>query len=83
MSDGVVVGAPLELVESLGRGEVGLGRLLDHDQRARREPAAGARRGERLLGEAAAVGRIEEGERERLERMRRAELGRRRAGRCG
>ena len=70
----VVVAAPLELVESLRRVEAGLRRLLDHDQRAGREPAARARRGERLLGEPLAIGRIEEDQRERLDRMRRAEL---------
>ncbi len=73
---GVVVAAPLELVESRGRGEGGTGRLLDHDERAGREPAAGAGRGQRLLGEASAVGRIDKDERERLDRMRRAELAR-------
>ena len=45
---GVVVAAPLELVETLRRAEIGLGRLLDHDQRTGREPSAGARRGQRL-----------------------------------
>src|SRR5262249_56278163 len=71
---GVVVAAPLELVESFGRGEGGACRLLDDDQRGRREPAAGAGRGQRRFGQAAAVGRIEKGERERLAPMRRAPL---------
>src|SRR5262245_29193047 len=71
---GVVVAAPLELVESLGRGEGGACRLLDDDQRGRREPAAGAGRGQRRFGQAAAGGRVEKGERERLDRMRRAEI---------
>src|SRR5712691_8668369 len=73
---GVVVAALLELVESRGRGEAGACRLLDDDQRGRREPAAGAGRGQRRFGQAAAVGRIEKGERERLDRMRHAELAR-------
>src|SRR5262249_58309491 len=73
---GVVVASPLELVESLGRGEGGICRLLDDDERGRREPAAGAGRGERLLSQSAAVGRVEKSERERRERMRHAELAR-------
>src|SRR5262249_56620568 len=63
---GVVVAAPLELVESFGRGERGAGRLLHHAERGWREPAAGAGRGERRFGQAAAGRRIEKGERERL-----------------
>jgi hypothetical protein len=54
----------------------GLNRFLDDDQRALREPSAVARGGERLLGQAHAVGRIEEGERERRNRGRGAEPGR-------
>src|SRR5262245_12389512 len=72
----VVVIAPLELVEARGRGEAGLGRLLHHHERIRREPSARLRAGERLLRQAPPVGRVEKGERERRERMRRAELGR-------
>ena len=48
---GVVVAAPLELVEARGRGEGGAGRLLDDDESVRREPAAGAGRGERRTPE--------------------------------
>src|SRR6202451_2470609 len=71
----IVVAAPLELGKSFRRGEFGLGRLLDDDQCIGHEPSAGARRDERLFGEAFAVGWIEEGERERLDRVRRPELG--------
>src|SRR5262245_16005706 len=80
---GVVVAASLELVEPRGRGEGGACRLLDDDERGRREPAAGAGRGERRFGQAAAVGRVEKGERERRERMRHAELSRRAPGNGG
>ena len=72
---GVVVDAPLELGEAFRRGKAGRCRLLHHDQRTGRQPAAGARRAERLLGKATAIGRIEKGERERLDRVRRAEPG--------
>src|SRR6516225_2802366 len=68
--------AALELVEALGRGEGGAGGFLDHGQRTSDEPAAGAGRDERLFGKGAPIGRIEEGERERRQRMRAAELGR-------
>ena len=48
-----------------------------HDgQRLRLQPTAVARGGERLFGQASAVGRIEKDERERLDWMRRTELGR-------
>src|SRR2546429_2103622 len=60
----VIISAPLDLVESFGRGEA-MCRLLDDDQRLGREPAALARRDERRFGEALAVGRIGEHERER------------------
>ena len=56
---GVVVAPPLELVESLGRGEGGACRFLDNDHRVRREPAAGVGRGQRRFGRAASVGRVE------------------------
>ena len=71
----LVVIAPLEFIESLGGSETRRRGLLHHHQRARREPSARACRGERLLGKAAAVWRIKEGQRERLDRMRRPELG--------
>ena len=72
---GVVVTAPLELLEAFGRGEGRACRLLDNAQCTGDEPAAGARRGERLFGERARIGRIEERERERRKRMRGTELG--------
>ena len=71
----VVVPAPLQLSESLRRGEAGFGRFLDNDQSLRYEPTAVARGGERLFGEAFAIGRIEKDERKRLDRMCRAEFG--------
>src|ERR687888_156890 len=73
---GVVVTAPLKLLEALGRGEGGACRLLHNRERARDEPTAGARRGERRFGERAPIGRIEERERERRKRMRGTKLGR-------
>src|SRR5690242_16853940 len=72
----VVIRAPLKLLEAFRRREPSIRRFLHHDQCLRLEPAALARRGERLLGEAFAVGRIEEHQRERLDRMRGAEPGR-------
>ena len=70
----VVVVAPLKLGETLRRLESGACGFLDDDQRVRYKPATVARRGERLLGEALCVGRIEEGERERLDRMHRPQF---------
>src|SRR5580704_12671850 len=70
-----VVAAPLDLGEAFRRRERGFFRLLDDNQRVRHQPIAGARRGQRLFGKASAIGRIEEGERERLDRVRRPELG--------
>src|SRR3954470_1378846 len=71
----VVVIAPFDLIESFGRGETGFGGLFHDHQRARRQPATGSRRGERLFGKAAAVRWIKESQGERLDRMRRPELG--------
>ena len=68
--------APLQFLEPLRRFKARVGSFLHHDQRARRQPAAFAGGGERLLRQSLAIGRIEERERERLKRMRRAELGR-------
>ncbi len=50
--------------------------LFDNEERGWRQPAAIARRDERLFGKSFAVRRIEEGDTERLQRMRRAEPGR-------
>src|SRR5947199_2389273 len=72
----VVVAAALELVEAGGRGEKRARHLLDYGERTGDEPTAGARRGERAFGEALSVGRIEQGERERRQRMSGAELDR-------
>src|SRR5205807_8681151 len=72
---GIVVDAALELVEARGRRESGLRGLFHHRQRGGREPAAGARRRQRALRQALAIGRIEEDERERLDRMRGAQPG--------
>src|SRR5262245_9118180 len=69
----VVVAPPLDLGETFSGCER-TGRFLDQDQRVGCEPAAGARRGQRLFGKTAAVGRIEKNQRERLDRMRGAEL---------
>ena len=71
----IVIRPPLQLLESLRRGERRRLRLFHHQQRARRQPAAVAQRGQRLFREPLAVGRIEEDQRERLHRMRRAEIG--------
>src|SRR5450759_2002943 len=70
----VVVFAPFQFLVTFRRFEPGIRRFLHHDQRAPRQPAALARGGKRLFGEALAVGRIEERQRERLERMRGTEL---------
>ena len=64
----VVVVAPLHLLEALRRLEPRVRRLLHHDERAGHEPAAVARRSERLFRQSLAVGRIEERQRERLQR---------------
>src|SRR5262245_2321135 len=72
----VVVAAPLELIEAGGRGERRARRLLHHGERTLDEPPAGAGRGERSLREALTIGRIEEGERKRRQRMDAAELDR-------
>src|SRR5262245_36248233 len=71
---GVVVLAPFDLLEAIRRLECS-DALLDDDQRLVDQPAAGARGGERLLAEAPAIGRIEEDQGERRDRMRRAEIG--------
>src|SRR5258707_13742949 len=71
----IVIRPPLQLLETLGRRERRRLRLLHHQQRTRRQPAAIAQRGQRLLRESFAIGRIEERQRERLHRMRRAEIG--------
>src|SRR4051794_7052953 len=70
----VVVIAPFELIESFGRGKTGLGGLFHDDERAGRQPSTRSCRGQSLFGKAAAVGRIEESDGERLDRMRRPEL---------
>src|SRR5262245_66391989 len=72
----VVVAAPLELIEAGGRGERRARRLLDHGERTGDEPPAGVRRGERSLREPLPIGWIQEGERERRQRMDAAELDR-------
>ena len=72
----IVVVPPFQFLVPLRRLEPRVGRLLHHHQRARHQPAAGARGGQRFLGQALAIRRVEEGERERFERMRRPELGR-------
>src|ERR1700724_542104 len=71
----VVITSAFAFFESCRRGEVCIDRLLDDHQRIRRQPAALARGGERLLGEAAAIGRIGEHEGERRDRMHGAEAG--------
>jgi hypothetical protein len=65
----------LELPEAFRRGEVCFRGFLHHDQCVAREPAAVACRGERAFREALAIGRVEEGKREWIDRMRRAEPG--------
>src|SRR5207302_11134895 len=54
---GVVVAAPLELVEARGRGKDRIRRLLDDGERAGSEPAARTRRGECPFGERAPIRR--------------------------
>jgi hypothetical protein len=71
----VVVTPPFDLVESLRCRKAGFGGLFHDHQRAGRQPSTGSRRGESLFGKAAAVRRIEESHGERLDRMRRPELG--------
>src|SRR4029079_13416148 len=70
----VALFAALEFLEAFRCGELRVLRFLDDDQCLRREPAALAHRCHRLLGQALAIGRIEEHEREWLERMRGAKL---------
>src|SRR4051812_7514910 len=64
-----VVLAALDHLESIRRLER-IRSFLHHDQRIVGEPAAVARRDERLLGQAFSIGRIEKRQRERLDRMR-------------
>ena len=71
----IVIRPPLQLLETIGRRERRSLRLLHHQQRPRRQPAAIAQRGQRLLRKSLAIGRIEERQRERLHRMRRTEIG--------
>ena len=71
----IVIGPPLQLLETFGRGERRGFRFFHHEQRAWRQPAAIAQRGQRFFRKPLAVGRIEEGQRERLHRMRGAEIG--------
>src|SRR6201999_2837757 len=65
----------LQLLETIRRSKGRRLRLLHHHERTWREPAAVAQRGKRFFGEPLAIGRIEEGQRKRLYRMRRAEIG--------
>src|SRR5690606_17183265 len=52
--------APLALLEAFRRREVRApGWPLDHDERARRQPAGGGQRRERRLREIAVIGRVE------------------------
>src|SRR5262245_15177839 len=69
------ISSSLKLFESLRRPEARIRRLLHDDQRALRKPAAVTGRDERLLGQAPAIGRVEEPKRERLDRMCRTEPG--------
>ena len=71
----IVIGPPLQLLETFRRGKFRSLRLLDHQQSARLQPAAIAQRYERLLGMLFRVGRIEKYQRERLHRVRRTEIG--------
>src|SRR5215467_13440660 len=48
----VIIGAPLQLHKTFRRGEACGLRLLYHEQRARRQPAAVAQRRERFFGQA-------------------------------
>src|SRR5262249_21820497 len=66
---------PLQLLKTLRRYKSRSLRLLHHEQRTAREPAAIAQRGERFLREPLAVGRIEKHKRERLKGVRRAKIG--------
>ena len=50
----IVIRSPLEFLETSGRDEFRRLGFLDHQQRARRQPAAIAQRGQRLLGESLA-----------------------------
>ena len=69
----VAINPLVDANEASRRGDVRLGRLLDDAERLRFEPPAFDERGERRRGETLAVGRIEEGERERTAGWRRAE----------
>ena len=64
------IDARVDRLERGRRGDLGLRRLLDDDERAAAEPAAGNERGQRRAGEPFAIGRIEEGEVERPARRR-------------
>ncbi len=78
----IPVGSRVLHAKSLRRDDLGLGRLLDDDERAGREPAALAQRGERGPGEALVVGRIEEGEGERRRPRAPCRAASRRRARC-
>jgi hypothetical protein len=71
---GVVVGAPLLFDETVRCLEPRTRSLLDHHQRVVGEPATSSGGSERPLGEALSIGRIEEHEGERRERVERSEL---------
>ena len=71
----VAPGTLIERIEAGGERDAGALALLDHDDGAGREPAAAGRRGERPLGQALAVGRIEESQREAAVSTGRPQLG--------
>jgi hypothetical protein len=72
---GIVVGASLQLLEALWRREFGDTSLFHHNERAGREPATIAQRGQCFFGELHTIRRIEKHQRERLHRVCRAEIG--------
>src|ERR1700761_2507921 len=71
---GIVIGAPLELDETLRWHKARLGGLFPPSQGSGGGPPAGARRGERGRRKVPAIRRIEEDETERLDRMGGAEV---------
>src|SRR5204862_379490 len=70
----IVVPPPLQFLETFRRGKFRRLGFFHHHPRARRQPAAIAQRGQRLFGQLFCVGWIEKHQRERLHRMRRAEI---------
>ena len=71
----IVESTSFRLLEALWRREFGEPSLFHHNERAGREPATIAQRGQCFFGELHTIRRIEKHQRERLHRVCRAEIG--------